>query len=105
MLKHALADAAKFRRVAVSYSLHLRETNVAMLLRADMDNKATTNSALLKEMDSLLVRDSANEQGTSNTAAIKLKEFRKDAAAWLKTNLLPTTKAPRERGVFTLTTR
>jgi hypothetical protein len=56
-------------------------------------------------MESLLVRDSKNEEGTSNSASEKLKQFRKDPVAFLKSNLLPTKEAPRERGVFTLTTR
>jgi hypothetical protein len=52
-----------FRRVSRSYALHLRETNVAQMLRQDLAAGRPMTAALVKELGQLLASDVANQQG------------------------------------------
>jgi hypothetical protein len=104
MIQKANADVAKFRQVALSYALHMRETNVARLLREDAEAGRPLPEHLVAEMRELLQAD-ANNQGESGRAKDKLKEFNADPKAFVLKHLKPTEKNPREKGVFTLTTR
>lgn len=104
MLKKAMADVEKWRRVVKSYALHLRETNVAMLLRTDLETSQPMTAHLLDEMAELLKQDVANQDGKGRVVEMQ-KEFEANPENFVRTRLVPTKEAPRERGVFTLTTR
>jgi hypothetical protein len=84
-------DTAHVAGVARSYALHLRETNVAMLLRRDIENKRPMSQPLLEEMRSLLAADVANQNGAERVTAMQ-KEFEADAASFISKRLVPTTQ-------------
>jgi hypothetical protein len=114
------SDVEVFRRVARSYSLHLRETNVAQMLRQDMDAQRPMNPGLLKELAGLLDADVNNQGGQGRVLGMR-DLYKKDPRAFLQRYLVPVYAATRqqplsrdlppldvprpEKGSFTLTTR
>jgi hypothetical protein len=102
---HRLAgDIDGFARVARSFALHLRETNVAMLLRQDLEAKRPMDKRLLEELGRLLEADAEN-QHRQGRVMDKKTLFAKDPEQFLRTELLPTDKTILEKGHFTVTTR
>ena len=104
MIDKAQVDIAKFRRVARSYALHMRETNVARLLREDAEAGRPFPGHLVTELRQLLEADAEN-QGPAGRADEMLIEFNTDPKAFVLKHLKPTDQHLREKGVFTLTTR
>jgi hypothetical protein len=97
-------DADYFRRVSLSYSLHIRETNIAYQLRRDLSLDKPLNDGLVKEMQQVLDKDVANQDGKGRVVEMR-RLFSEDPAAFVANYLLPTDKSPAEEGAFTLTTR
>jgi hypothetical protein len=97
-------DIDTFRRVTRSYALHLRETNVATLLRTDIETSRPLTTALVEELRTLLSDDAENQHHQGRVLEMQ-KEFNRSPVDFVKARLLPIDKQPRERGVFTLTTR
>jgi hypothetical protein len=97
-------DADYFRRIALSYALHLRETNVAQMLRQDLDEGRPLTAALLAELGQLLDQDVANQGGKGRAAEMR-RLFQQDATAFLHRYLLPDGKSDPSASPFTLTTR
>jgi hypothetical protein len=93
-----------FHRVMVSYALHLRETNVAMLLRGDLESKRALQPNLLAEMQRLLDADVKNQHSRGRVVDMR-DQFNADPPKFIKEQLAPTEKAVYEKGYFTLTTR
>lgn len=93
-----------FSRVCFSYALHLRETNVANMLRTLRENGKPLRSDLLAELRSLLVRDVENQDGRGFVCDV-LKSFDESPEKWLDTYLLPTAEALDEKGRFSVTSR
>jgi len=100
-MQEVSASLDYFRRVCVSYALHLRETNVANMLR---ESGMPYPAHLLAEMEALLTQDAAN-QGLTGRVMESCKMFRQNPQVWLAIYLLLGEGEPRERGEFTLTTR
>ncbi len=103
MVSKALEDIRKFRTVARSYELHLRETNVARLLREDAVAGRELAPHLVAEMEELLAADAEN--APDGRAKGMLELFQRDPKAFVLEHLKPIDHQPREKGVFTLTTR
>jgi hypothetical protein len=97
-------DIDTLRRVTRSYALHLRETNVATLLRVDLENRRPLTAALVEEMRGLLAADCENQKNSGRVVEMR-RAFEADPAKWVQKELLPIQNQPREKGVFTLTTR
>lgn len=97
-------DVATFRRVSRSYALHLRETNVAQMLRQDLEAGRPMTPALAKELDRLLDADVANQKGEGRVVEMR-RLYRDNAAEFLRRYLVPTEVNRNEKGPFTLTTR
>jgi hypothetical protein len=97
-------DADYFRRVCVSYAVHIRETNIAQQLRRNLALNKPLNQRLVAEMAKLLAEDVANQDGKGRVLEMK-RLFAEDSAAFVNSYLLPTDKTPLEEGEFTLTTR
>lgn len=104
MFQRLTKDVDHFLRVATSYALHLRETNVAMLVRGDIEAKRELTPKLLEEMKRLLDADVENQHGEGRVVAMR-DAFTKDPAGFVRERLVPTEKTPLEKGHFTLTTR
>jgi hypothetical protein len=105
MLERLQNDLDHFHRVANSFSLHLRETNVAMLLRGDVEAGRPMQANLVEEMKRLLDEDVDNQHGKGRVVEMREK-FADDPTKFVKEQLLVVEpKKPYERGVFTLTTR
>lgn len=93
-----------FMRVCTSYALHLRETNVAMLLREDKFLGRELPKHLLEEMGELLRLDVQNQRESGRVMKI-YTAWQEDPRAWLDLYLLPSTEERREKGYFSLTSR
>lgn len=102
-------DMDVLRRVSRSYALHLRETNVASMLRGDLAAGRPMTPALLEEFGKLLEADVAN-QGNQGRVLEMRALFQKNPVRFIRSHLLLPSKpsdlnrAP-ERGYFSLTTR
>jgi hypothetical protein len=97
-------DLDTFRRVARSYALHLRETNIAQMLRQDLDAGRPLTPVLVEELGRVLDADIANQNGQGRVVEMH-RLYGLDAAAFVRRYLLPAEGTPREKGIFTLTTR
>jgi hypothetical protein len=97
-------DADSFRRVSLSYALHLRETNIAQQLRRNLELKKPPNPRLVAELGTLLDEDVANQHGKGRVLEMR-RLFAEDPAAFVSGYLLPCDVSPMEGGTFTLTTR
>ncbi len=97
-------DVEVFRRISRSYALHLRQTNVAQMLRQDLEAGRALTPALATELAALLEADVANQDGKGRVVEMR-RLYRLDPRAFLRQYLLPSEAAPVERGHFTLTTR
>lgn len=104
MFEQIQRDVDVFRRVARSYALHLRETNVAQVLRDDLAADRPMMPRLTGEMRRLLAADVENQRGRGRVVEME-RQFREDPAAFIRARLLPTDKEPLEKGYFSLTTR
>jgi hypothetical protein len=99
-----------FRRVSRSYALHLRETNVAQMLRQDLDAGRPPTIALMKELGQLLDADVANQQGHGRVVEMR-RLYVEDAGAFVRRYLIPVDGAGgsatsiSDKGFYTLTTR
>jgi hypothetical protein len=97
-------DADIYRRVSLSYALHLRETNIAVQLRQNIALGKPLNERLVAEMRRLLDTDVANQDGKGRILEMR-RLYAEDPAAFVSNYLLPSDGAPQEDGTFTLTTR
>jgi hypothetical protein len=97
-------DADYYRRVGLSYALHIRETNIAQQLRRDLALRKPLTERLVTEMGKVLDADIANQDGKGRVLEMK-RLFAQDPAAFVADYLLPTDRAPNEEGGFSLTTR
>ncbi len=104
MIRKAQADLRRFRKAALSYALHMRETNVARLLREDAEAGRPLPPHLVSELRILLEKDLENQDGSGRVKEM-LEQFNADPKAFVLEHLKPTDQNPREKGVFTLTTR
>jgi hypothetical protein len=93
-----------FQRVATSYALHLRETNIAMMLRNDVTAGRPLTPRLVDEMKQLLAEDVENQSGEGRVIDMQ-KAFDANPAKFVQEHLVPTEKTVLERGIFTATTR
>jgi hypothetical protein len=103
-LEQITTHTETFRRVVRSYALHIRESNVAMMLRGDLESSRPLSAHLVAEMKQLLADDVDNQGGKGKVVEMQAL-FDKDPAAFVKQQLLPSPKDIREKGIFTLTTR
>ncbi|MDE3150511.1 MAG: hypothetical protein KGL37_13660 [Acidobacteriota bacterium] len=97
-------DADYFRRVSLSYALHIRETNIALQLRQDIAWNRPLNERLVAEMGKVFDADVANQDGKGRVVEMK-RLFAEDATEFVSNYLLPTDVTRAEMGGFTLTTR
>jgi hypothetical protein len=103
-------DVDAFRRIARSYALHLRETNVAQMLRQDIAAGRPLTATLVKELGQLLDADVTNQQGHGKVVEMRRLYFQ-DPAAFAGRYLIPVDVAGSSaasifgKGFFTLTTR
>jgi hypothetical protein len=96
-------EADGFARVARSFALHLRETNVATLLRQDLEAGRPLQPRLLEEMKKLLASDVDNQRGQGRVLDMQ-NQFKEDPQAFLRTHLRES-ETILEKGHFTVTTR
>lgn len=97
-------DADIFRRVSRSYALHLRETNIAQMLRQDLAAGRAMTPALVDELHRLLDSDVENQQGSGRVVEMR-RLYVQSPEDFVRRYLIPTDSNPNERGNFTLTTR
>jgi hypothetical protein len=107
--------------VSRSYTLHLRETNVAEMLRQDLSAGRPMSATLVKELGQLLDSDVANQEGHGRVVEMR-RLYNENAEAFVRRFLIPVDIksggqepfsrdlpseqfAEPEKGFFTLTTR
>lgn len=103
-MEESLESIDMFCRICTGYVLHLRETNVAMLLREDEKKGNPLPEFLLQELSELLKKDVENQHEKGRVVKIQ-KEFEENAREWLHMYLVPTETELQEKGPFSLTTR
>jgi hypothetical protein len=107
MFEQLQKDLDHFRRVAMSFALHLRETQVALVLRGDLEAGRPMTLRCVDEMKRLLDADVENQRG--NGRVVEMRDaFAADPAKFVREKLVPGSEPekPRyERGVFSVTTR
>jgi hypothetical protein len=99
-------DADVFRRVSRSYALHLRETNIAQMLRQDIAAGRPMTPALVEELRLLLDADVANQNSQGRVVEMR-RLYLESPKEFIQRYLLPIegSSGPPEKGFFTLTTR
>jgi hypothetical protein len=102
--EHIQTDVDTFRHVARSYALHLRETNIAQMLRQDLAADRPMSPVLVKELGQLLESDVANQNGKGRVVEMR-RLYLESPAEFVRRYLIPTDVTPGEKGFFTLTTR
>ena len=103
-IEESLESIETFRRICTAYYLHIRETNVAMMLREEAERPTKAAAELKKEMMELLCADEKNQEGRGRVVKIR-REFEENPEQWLAMYLLPVVEDLREKGYYALTTR
>jgi hypothetical protein len=104
-------DITYFHRMSINYALHLRETNVAEMLRSNIQAGQPLNAKLVEEMKRLLDADVENELscnaclGGKAQAEEMRRLYQKDPSAFVQKYLVPTDVNPQTKGPFAFTTR
>lgn len=99
-----LKDLNFWKRLSRSYALHYRESNVAFLLRQDLESGLPLSPHLVSEMSRLLTMDAEN-QGNEGRVMLMKSSFEKDPVAFLRTYLLPGDPSEDGRDLILLSTR
>ncbi len=101
-----LEDLAGLRRRALAYVFHLRETNLAMLLRQQVEQGLPSPAPLVQELERALAADIANcrEEKDWPEGQKALDLLRRDVNAFLRTYLGDSPNR-RSKGVFSVTSR
>ena len=99
-------DADVFRRVSRSYALHLRETNIAQMLRQDLTAGRPMTPALVEELRLLLDSDVVNQNSHGRVLEMR-RLYLENSKEFIQRYLIPVEglSVPPEKGFFTLTTR
>ncbi|MAG84624.1 hypothetical protein CMK10_10745, partial [Candidatus Poribacteria bacterium] len=99
-----LAEWVQFRKVAVSYKCHLRETNLAELMRKWKKKTGSVPPEFITEMRQLLVLDNQNQtQSEEILAAIKCLDT--DVEKFISTYFVIEGEDEISKGHFSLTTK
>jgi hypothetical protein len=98
------SDVDRFRRVSRSYALHLRETNVAQMLRQDLGANRPMSTGLMRELGQLLDADVSNQNGKGRVVEMR-RLYLENPGEFVRRYLIPGEGSPAEMGLFTLTTR
>jgi hypothetical protein len=99
----SLRELGEFRRRALAYAYHLRETNLVTLLRAARGRAEAYPHRLVDELRGLLLADQAN-QGQPEPVGAALRMLDEDIHAFLDTYFL-VEENKISKGYFSLTSR
>jgi hypothetical protein len=104
--RQSLEDLASLRRRALAFALHLRETNLAMIVRLRMDRGLPCPASLVQELEQILADDVANcrEEKDWPEAQTALDLLHRDVNAFLRTHLREEPDR-RSKGAFSVTSR
>ncbi len=90
-------DVDVFRHVSFSYALHLRETNVAQMLRQDLKNGRPLTATLLKELSQLLDSDVSNQNGMGRVVEMQ-RLYVQNPESFIRRYLVPEEFTPKDKG-------
>lgn len=99
-----LHDVDYLFRICRSYELHIRETNVAMMLRDYKNKNEELNEELLNELKKLVYEDYLNQEKQGRVTGI-YQSLISAPEQWLNKYLLEDSSSILEKGYFSLTTR
>lgn len=102
-LRACLDDTREVLIRAIAYRLHLRETNLATVMRRYRSQGQPVAPRVLKDMEATLAEDLKNQGGDADVA-MAMQLLRADVDQFLKTYFLEGPDK-RSRGVFSLTSR
>ena len=85
----SIDELIDFRVRLLAYAYHLRETNLADLIRGSIKRGLPVKQANVKELRAILVKDQVN-QGSAEPISTALKMFDQDMNKFLNTYFLPS---------------
>lgn len=103
-LDQAFEEVEEWRRRTLSYAYHLRETNLARMMRLQLEREEAISDSMLSEMKSVLVNDMAN-QGTDEPCKSALVLLNKSVNDFLAAYFVVSDTDTCSRGGFTVTSR
>ena len=105
-MKLNLVDLAAFRRRAVAYANHLRETNLSMLMRKTREQGQPVSGNLEAELLRVMKSDLMNYEAERTSSWKEMEDaialLQSNAEAFLKTYFLPTPDQ-NSKGIFSVT--
>jgi hypothetical protein len=93
-----------FRKRILAYVYHLRETNLANLLRSSKEYNLPVNKNNIEELKLLLIKDQEN-QNSKEPIATAIKLLNEDLDKFLATYFLPPEPGKRKQSVWSITSQ
>jgi hypothetical protein len=99
-----MVELTGLRKRVLAYVYHLRETNLANLLRSSKENKLPVNQNNVEELKSLLIKDQEN-QNSKEPLAIAIKLLEEDLDKFLNTYFLVPDSRKNKVKVWSITSQ
>jgi hypothetical protein len=99
-----MAELTGLRKRVLAYVYHLRETNLANLLRSSKENKLPVNQNNVEELKLLLIKDQEN-QNSKEPLAIAIKLLDEDLDKFLNTYFLVPDSRKNKVKVWSITSQ
>jgi hypothetical protein len=103
-MKKQVADLSGWRKRALSYVYHIRETNLTLILRRELEAGRAMPERLVSELKSVLTADMEN-QGAEESCRSALRLFENDPRAFVQRYFAEAGPDQLSKGMFTLTSR
>lgn len=105
VLDSSIEELGEFRIRVLAYAYHLRETNLANLIRSSIEMGLPVKNRMknIEELKSVLLKDQAN-QGYAEPVSSAIKLLNEDPNRFLNTYFLPSKKS-KLRNVWTITSQ
>jgi hypothetical protein len=99
-----IEELTGFRKRILAYVYHLRETNLANLLRSAKEYNLPVNKNNIEELKLLLIKDQEN-QNSKEPIATAIKLLNEDLDKFLNTYFLPPEPGKRKQSVWSITSQ
>jgi hypothetical protein len=97
-------ELTSFKKRVLAYVYHLRETNLANLLRSSKENKLPVNQNNVEELKLLLIKDQEN-QNSKEPLAMAIKLLNEDLDKFLNTYFLVPESRKSKVSVWSITSQ
>jgi len=99
-----LSEMGQWRKVAFSYALHIRESNLSAILRKSLEKGKALSENAVMELISLLEKDAEN-QGTPGECEKASKILEESPELFLKSYFLDSESDKASKGGFSMTSK